>query len=140
MRGVVLIDSPGPSGHVPLSPEVIEVAIGLNAGVGAKTLRPLLEAQFARNARLLAEYEPARGRAEPQLAFLRCRDGFSSPSLMEDVPRWLADRSDDNQEVIEAWESYVGTPMKVWDIPGHHFEPFLPKNVRVVSFALRGIY
>ncbi|KAL1669600.1 hypothetical protein GGF50DRAFT_110300 [Schizophyllum commune] len=136
VRGVILIDSPGPSGHVPLSPEVIEVAIGLNAGVGAKTLRPLLEAQFARNARLLAEYEPARDRTEPRLAFLRCRDGFSSPSLTEDVPRWLADRSDDDQEIVGAWEEHVGAPMKVWDIPGHHFEPFLPKNIAAASVAL----
>ncbi|KAI5898805.1 ketoacyl-synt-domain-containing protein [Schizophyllum commune H4-8] len=137
VRGVILIDSPSPSGHVPLSPEVIEVAIGLNGGVGAKTLRPLLEAQFARNARLLAEYEPARNRVEPRLAFLRCRDGFSSPSLTKGVPLWLADRSDDNQEIVGAWESHVGSPMKVWDIPGHHFEPFLPKNIAAASVALR---
>ncbi|KAL1740114.1 hypothetical protein HDZ31DRAFT_85590 [Schizophyllum fasciatum] len=136
VRGVVLIDSPCPAGHVPLSPAVINMAIGLNAGVGSRTLRPLLEAQFARNSRLLAEYEPLPGRASPRLAFLRCRSGFSSSAVAGCVPQWLTNRSEGNREIVEGWETLAGERVRVWDIPGHHFEPFLPANIDTTSIAL----
>ncbi|TRM61572.1 hypothetical protein BD626DRAFT_570776 [Schizophyllum amplum] len=136
VRGVVLIDSPSPLQHVALSREVINVAIGLDASASVSALRPILEAQFAMNTRLLAEYEPEPDRMRLRLAFLRCCDGFSPPALAGNTPPWLADRSEGNRDIVKGWEALVNTPMKVWDIPGHHFEPFLPANVGAVSVAL----
>lgn len=51
-----------------------------------------------------------------------------SESLREEVPVWLADRSEP-EAVVEGWETMLKGKLKRWDIPGNHFQPFLPANV-----------
>jgi hypothetical protein len=59
--------------------------------------------------------------------FLRSSEGFN-PAGVPDIPVWLSDRSDPRQAVA-GWETVVGAPVSVYDIPGHHFEPFNSQNV-----------
>ncbi|KAF8810981.1 polyketide beta-ketoacyl-synthase [Phlegmacium glaucopus] len=141
VKGVILIDTPDPLNHVPLSLPLIEDIIGnSNNGNLKPDVRELCKTQFTTNAKLLSEYDPyAYGtvgdlplEALPvRLVCLVCSDGYKAPSSI-DVPSWLADRGD-RTTITEGWELVSGSAVQVLDIPGHHFEPFQPQNIATVS-------
>ena len=136
VKGVILIDSPNPLNHVPLSLPLIEDIIG-NSNSGNLTMnsdvRELCKTQFITNAKLLSEYDPYKTAGDSdglpllRLVCLVCRDGYKAPSRV-DVPSWLADRGDITM-IAKGWELVSGSAVQTLDIPGHHFEPFQPQNV-----------
>ncbi|KAG8214317.1 Alpha/Beta hydrolase protein [Butyriboletus roseoflavus] len=84
---------------------------------------PLVTRQFKQSTALLDKYVPGiRDAAEVPLAFLRCTAGFC-PDGMEGVAAWFGER-DDVGSVVGPWEALAGRAVPVWDVPGHHFEPF----------------
>lgn len=131
-QGILLIDSPSPINHVPLSDALIDSVVNLDARSANSDLGRLVKAQFAMNARMLGKYDPrATGGTCPPLVLLRSSEGFNPPGV-SDVPIWLADRSDP-KIATAGWESLASGPVKVLDIPGHHFTPFYPANVSIAS-------
>jgi hypothetical protein len=135
VQGVLLIDSPSPIGHVPLSGSVIDSVLNHQAHNPSSELRGLVKAQFVMNAFMLGKYDgrAATGRC-PTLVLLRSSEGYH-PSGISDVPKWLADRQDPRL-VSGPWEIIAGEPIKVINIPGHHFQPFEPTNVRAFAIFL----
>jgi hypothetical protein len=135
VQGVLLIDSPSPIKHVPLSDSVIDSVLNLQAHNAGSELRRSVKAQFTMNASMLGKYDAraASGRC-PTLVLLRSSEGYY-PSGVSDVPRWLADRHDASL-ASGPWEIIAGEPIKVIDIPGHHFQPFEPSNVRHLPLSL----
>ncbi|KAG9227264.1 hypothetical protein CCMSSC00406_0004197 [Pleurotus cornucopiae] len=127
--GILLIDSPGPIAHVPLSDSLIDSVVGLETSKSKSTLARLVKRQFQTNSRMLGRYDPLASNAPcPPIALLRSSEGFNPPGVA-DVPIWLADRHN-TELATEGWRTLSKDPIKVIDIPGNHFEPFHPKNVR----------
>ncbi|KDR83172.1 hypothetical protein GALMADRAFT_134664 [Galerina marginata CBS 339.88] len=135
VKGVVIIDSPSPLQHVPLSPSLIEQVLDV-AGKVEPDFRQLSKAQFTINSRLLSDYSPDKvaTRHAPSIVFLMCDEPYSPPNE-DDVPSWLSDRSDATA-IFGGWEAFTGSPVKLFKIPGHHFQPFEPQNVLVVSACI----
>ena len=51
---------------------------------------------------------------------------------MEDVPAWFRERDNagrDRAWIIEPWEALIGGTIPVWDVAGHHFQPFSSVHV-----------
>ncbi|KAI0051416.1 polyketide synthase [Auriscalpium vulgare] len=135
VKGVVLIDSPCPLKHVPLSDALIDSVARLDGRNTVSDVAQLVKRQFQMNSRMLGHYDPlASGGPYPRLVLLRSSEGFN-PAGVPDVPVWLADRSDPRQAVA-GWEGIVGTSVKTIDIPGHHFQPFHTANIAGVSRAI----
>ncbi|KAF9489009.1 hypothetical protein BDN71DRAFT_370071 [Pleurotus eryngii] len=127
--GILLIDSPGPIAHVPLSDSLIDSVVGLETSKSKSTLARLVKRQFQTNSRMLGRYDPLASNAPcPPIALLRSNEGFNPPGVAN-VPIWLADRRN-TELATEGWRTLSKDPIKVIDIPGNHFEPFHPKNVR----------
>lgn len=127
VKGVVLIDSPSPVNHVPLSDALIDSVVNLDARSAKSEIGRLVKSQFQMNSRMLGTYDPlAAGGPYPPLVLLRSRDGFNA-SGVQSVP-WLENRSNP-QQAVAGWEGLVSTTVKMWDIPGNHFQPFIPSNV-----------
>ncbi|GLB38792.1 putative polyketide synthase [Lyophyllum shimeji] len=131
VQGILLIDSPSPLNHVPLSDSLIDSVLNLDGRSNGSELGKLVKAQFSTNARLLGEYnpEPFIGLCPP-LVLLRSRESFSPPGI--DVPDWLSKRTN-SRLVAAGWEALSGSRVKVMNIPGNHFQPFHPSNVGEVS-------
>ncbi|KAF4562547.1 hypothetical protein EYR36_003941 [Pleurotus pulmonarius] len=130
--GILLIDSPGPISHVPLSDSLIDSVVGLEAAKSKSTLARLVKRQFQTNSRMLGRYDPLASNAPcPPIVLLRSSEGFNPPGVV-DVPIWLADRRN-TELATEGWKTLSKGPIKVIDIPGNHFEPFHPKNISEVS-------
>lgn len=134
MKGVVLIDSPSPLNHVPLPTSLLDAIAGLDARIqSGSEIHRLIKTQFELNTTILGRYEPPVGKhIYPKLALLRSKEGFNPSNVPHNViiPPWLAQRHDSRQ-VAEGWEKLVGQSLRVWDIPGHHFQPFDPSNVSI---------
>ncbi|KAL0948282.1 hypothetical protein HGRIS_010876 [Hohenbuehelia grisea] len=132
VKGVLLIDSPSPINHVPLSDALIDSVVNLDARAAASDLGRLVKTQFEMNSRMLGRYDPyATGGACPPLAMLRSSEGYNPPGVA-DVPIWLADRSDPKL-ASAGWQSLTATPIRIFDIPGNHFQPFHQSNIGGVS-------
>lgn len=129
VRGIVLIDSPCPGKHVPLSSSVIDhVTRSHSQGIDSATLNLVAE-QFKESSRLLSVYKPSgTGKLEAPIVLLRSSEGYAPPGL--DVPDWLQHRGSEGA-VVGEWEALTRSPVKTWSIPGDHFAPFNPENVRV---------
>ncbi|KAF8224464.1 polyketide beta-ketoacyl-synthase [Tricholoma matsutake] len=135
VQGVLLIDSPSPIDHVPLSDSVIDSVLSPEARKSGNKLGKLVKAQFVMNTRMLGRYVPRTTDEHcPTLVFLRSREGYN-PSNMLEVPAWLADRQDPKL-ISASWETIAGEPIKVIDIPGHHFQPFETSNIGEVSLRI----
>ncbi|EPQ54389.1 polyketide beta-ketoacyl-synthase [Gloeophyllum trabeum ATCC 11539] len=133
VKGVLLIDSPSPVNHVPLSQSLIEAVVNLDARGANSDIGRLVKAQFEKNSALLGKYDPvSAGGPFPPLVLLRSREGFNPSGVKEPVPTWLADRSN-AQQAVAGWEGLVGATVKSIDIPGNHFEPFHASNIAEVS-------
>ena len=131
---MILIDSPNPLNHVPLSLPLIEDVID-NSIKGNPDIREFCKSEFITNAKLLGEYDPYKMANEGlplRLVCLVCRDGYNSPSCV-DVPSWLTDRGDITT-IPKRWELLSGSVVQTLDIPGHHFEPFHLHNVSDFRF------
>lgn len=123
VKGVLLIDSPSPIDHVPLSGALVDFIVDLVPRSANSDIKKLVKTQLEMNSLLLEHYEPLTSCAPyPTVVQLRSSEPFM-PNDIADVPAWLADRSDP-RKACSGWEKLVGTPVKSWDIPGHHFEPF----------------
>jgi hypothetical protein len=138
LKGVILIDSPNPLNHVPLSLPLIEDIID-NSIKRNSDIREFCKSQFTTNAKLLREYDPYKianlNEGLPlRLVCLVCRDGYNSPTSCVDVPSWLSDRGDITT-IPKGWELVSGSVVQALDIPGHHFEPFQPHNVSDFRFV-----
>ena len=131
VAGVVLIDSPSPSAPPLLSDAIIARLLrdrGQERTIDS-SMTALVTRQFKQSTALLAKYVPgARDAARGvSVAFLRCTAGFS-PDGVEDVPAWFRER-DQVGQIVGPWEALVGGAIPVWDVPGHHFEPFSRAHV-----------
>lgn len=126
----MLIDSPSPSTPPLLSDTLIDrLLLGQEHAVDS-SMTALVVRQFKQNTTLLDQYVPrARRDAAIPLAFLRCTAGFC-PDGVEGVPAWFRERDQDTGRIVGPWEALVGRPVPVWDVPGHHFEPFSRVHVR----------
>ena len=137
MKGVVLIDSPSPLNHVPLSDALIESIVKLNRGSVSSNIGLLVKEQFQMSSRMLLDYDPiAAGGPYPQLVLLCSCENYEPGGGLE-VPGWLSDRGD-RRSAAAGWETIVGKPVKCIDIPGHHFQVFHSLYVRVHSVFFRG--
>ncbi|KAJ5279451.1 type I iterative polyketide synthase [Penicillium angulare] len=140
VTGVVLIDSPPPINHRPLSDNIIDAVTkgGKNrGGLVGKTIRNLVRQSFTSCASMLGAFEPenttSARRPIPKTFLLRSRDGFYLSTGVENA--WLQDRSDPRMS-IEGWEILTKTRMPYMDIPGDHFQVFDVANVQAVSKAI----
>ena len=129
VKGVILLDSPSPYNHVPLSSCLIDRVLDAAGNIEPK-FRNFCKIQFSRNATLLSEYKPSRGHHNLHVSFLKSNEPYELPDSHEDieVPRWLSDRSDISF-IVEGWQSILDAPINILDIPGHHFQAFEAKNV-----------
>ncbi|KAJ7216777.1 polyketide synthase [Mycena haematopus] len=134
--GILLIDSPSPINHTPLSDALIDVVIELDTRAASSSeFSALVKKQFSMNARMLAKYVPhATASLCPPLVLLRSSEGFH-PSGVTDIPTWLADRSDP-QTSVAGWQSLAHCSVKVLDIPGNHFQPFHSSNIAELSLRI----
>ena len=135
MKGVVLIDSPSPLNHVPLSDALIDSIVKLNRSSVPSSIGLLIKEQFQTSSRMLLDYDPLVGCGPyPQLVLLCSRENYDPGGDLE-VPGWLSDRGDGHRSAAAAagWETIVGKPVKCIDIPGHHFQAFHNLYVRVCS-------
>ncbi|KAF9525894.1 hypothetical protein CPB83DRAFT_941246 [Crepidotus variabilis] len=129
VNGVLLIDTPDPFCQVPLSADLLDDILA-NYQPASHPVLSLGRSQFLMSSQLLGEYDPTRNvfrECTPKFAFLRSMVEYVSSNGAE-VPHWLADRSD-SSSMTSGWEVLIGAPMKVIDIPGHHFQAFDPSIV-----------
>ncbi|KAF5393009.1 hypothetical protein D9757_001120 [Collybiopsis confluens] len=133
VQGILLIDPPSPVGHVPLSEALLqEILSRRGSGISSNAAR-LVRRQFKLNSGLMGRYSTKTQHdiVPVKVAFLRSQEGLSLTGTVP-VPKWLANRSDVRDAVV-GWEPLVRGPIEVLDIPGNHFEPFLPAHIEEVS-------
>ncbi|EJD06333.1 polyketide synthase [Fomitiporia mediterranea MF3/22] len=148
VAGVVLIDSPSPFTEEPLPQELIDSVIHESSSSTPQQAQiiQLARVQMSYATRALVAYEPPRlshtaeSPVYPNIVMLRCTDAFAmtesrGSSFTGRVP-FLEDRGD-TKTSVQDWEKLIGKGVPVLDIPGHHFEPFSPKNVSVLTQQLR---
>lgn len=128
VKGLLLIDAPNPENHVPLSTAIISAATSLDKHDNSQVGR-LVQTQFAANSAMLKDYNPYSTRGTcPPVVYLRSEDGFN-PVGVEGVPAWLSDRRGRES----GWEKIACGRVKVFDIPGNHFQAFHSNNVCLSS-------
>lgn len=127
--GVVLIDSPHPRTHTPLSDEVLKAAFSQSIKTRAMELA---RTQMQHAMEALVNYDhnlsPAKHVLPSKAVMLRSRDGFHPAKSISQSDVFLAERSDPTTIVAE-WEDILGCRVPVLDIPGNHFEPFESRYV-----------
>ena len=131
IQGVVLIDSPFPSAPPLLSDTLIERLLRDQEHALDSSMTALVVRQFKQSTTLLGRYTPSARDAKVSLAFLYCTAGFC-PDEMEDVHPWFRERDDAGRDrgwIVEPWQALIGGTVPVWDVPGHHFEPFSSVHV-----------
>lgn len=137
VRGVVLVDAPCPMDHVPLSAALLDNVLnqGSTSRSEAEAMRSIKE-QFRKCSELLEGYSPSPDGPYPRAAFLRSREGVKveSESMREKLPVWLVDR-EEPETTTSGWETVLKNKVERWDVPGDHFQPFLPRNVCAFGFS-----
>ncbi|THU92749.1 polyketide synthase [Dendrothele bispora CBS 962.96] len=136
VRGIVLIDSPSPVNHVPLSESLIEAVVELDRRTSSDLGR-LVKSQFRLNSALLGNYDACESSGMcPPIVLLRSSEGFKSERVASSkIPSWLAERGNPKDAVV-GWEKLTGSSIKIIDIPGNHFEPFKPHNIEHTGKAI----
>ncbi|KAH0826248.1 putative polyketide synthase [Lanmaoa asiatica] len=134
VKGVALIDSPPPSEPPLLSDTIINHLLRDQERAVDSSMTALVMRQFKQSTELLDKYVPGARDVEVTLAFLSCTAGFC-PDGMEGVPAWFRER-DEIAPVVGPWEALVRQPIPVWNITGHHFEPFSRVHVNETSAQL----
>ncbi|CAK4016278.1 polyketide synthase [Lecanosticta acicola] len=149
VQGLVLIDSPPPVDHRPLSASIIEAVTGGNQchrGDLAKQIQKLASMSFASCTQLLVNFQPllpSRSselvvkKCGPPTVLLRSVEGWKRPGEQDARVEnaWLQDRSDPRTATDE-WEVLLQQKLHCIDIPGDHFAPFEARNVQEVSNAI----
>ncbi|KAI9804114.1 MAG: Type I Iterative PKS [Sarcosagium campestre] len=138
VAGVVLIDSPAPINHQPISQEVINAVTKISNGEANRTgevVRGFVKRQFQMSAAFLRDFQSDKSAPHPRTVMLRSSEGYDTKAIGAPRHPWLEDRSDPSTAVTE-WESIVQNRVPVIDIPGNHFEPFEEANVQMVSRAI----
>uniref|UniRef100_A0A0W0G8P1 Putative polyketide synthase n=1 Tax=Moniliophthora roreri TaxID=221103 RepID=A0A0W0G8P1_MONRR len=143
VKGLLLIDPPNPIDHVPMPGPLVRSIIKQDTlgSLGARSLRirELIQDQFSLNAELLGKYNALESRktfggTPPPAALLRSKDSYKSAREGDIVPTWLSNRTDpDNSR--KGWEELT-TGLRVWDIPGNHFQPFEQVNVSRLGLSV----
>ncbi|KAJ5675932.1 type I iterative polyketide synthase [Penicillium macrosclerotiorum] len=145
VAGVVLIDSPPPLNHKPLSANIIDaVTKGQRnrGGLVGETIHTLVRRSFTACAGLLGGFKPdivtSASRPIPRTFLLRSRDDFhlhasNGSRVIENA--WLQDRADPRTS-IQGWEIITKAKMPYMDIPGDHFQVFDVANIQAVSKAI----
>jgi len=89
--------------------------------------------EFKQNANLLAGFNPkdfdASKDTEIQTVYLRSREILDTETACGVRYPWLSSQ-EARDTAIQGWGRLVGAHVQVLPIPGNHFEPFLPQNVR----------
>ncbi|KAF8215370.1 hypothetical protein K438DRAFT_1801130 [Mycena galopus ATCC 62051] len=135
VKGILLIDSPSPINHIPLSDALIDTVLELDSRAACSEVTELVKKQFSMNASMLGKYVPhATASLCPPLVLLRSSEGFH-PEGVTDVPTWLSDRTDPWTSVA-GWQSLAHCSVKVLDIPGNHFQPFHSSNIAELSLRI----
>ncbi|KAJ7094725.1 putative polyketide synthase [Mycena belliarum] len=138
VKGILLIDSPSPINHNPLSDALIDTVLDLTVRAeSGSELGALLKMQFTQNTRVLGAYVPhATASVCPPLVLLRSSAGFRPSGIASvDVPAWLGDRSDP-QTSVQGWQRLAHCAVKVLDIPGDHFQAFHASNIAELSLRI----
>lgn len=137
VEGIVLVDAPCPMDHVPLSTTLLEhiVTQGKASRLETETVGSVKE-QFKKCSELLKRYLPSSDGPYPRVTFLRSREGvkLESELMQKKVPAWFADR-DEPGATVNGWETLLKGKLKRWDVPGDHFQPFLPENVSILKLS-----
>ncbi|THH09272.1 hypothetical protein EW145_g2129 [Phellinidium pouzarii] len=148
VAGVVLIDSPSPLTENPLPEALIDAVIQSDSKASSSSDRQaeiirLVRTQMYNATQALVAYDPlrataiSRASAYPNMVMLRCCEPFHMSSIRghpsKRIP-FLEDRNDSKTSVRD-WEMLIGKHVPVLDIPGHHFEPFAPRNVNILTHA-----
>lgn len=135
VKGIVLVDAPCPTDCVTLSSTLLDhvVTQGKPPRLEMEMMGSVKE-QFKRSSELLKRYSPSSDGPYPRVTFLRSREGvkIESESILEEIPVWLTDR-EEAETTVRGWEVLLEGNLKLWDVPGDHFQPFLPENVSVNS-------
>lgn len=142
VSGVVLIDSPPPLNHKPLSAKIIDAVTKGDrnrGGLVGETIRSLVRKSFTSCATMLGAFNPeavaSTSRPIPRTFLLRSKDDFHLSTINDSrvvENAWLQDRSNPRTS-IEGWEVLTKTKMPYMDIPGDHFQVF---DVANVSWAI----
>nr|QTV20414.1 polyketide synthase [Russula virescens] len=108
VKGVVLIDSPSPLNHVPLSDALIDSIMKPNHNSVSSNVGPLVKRQFQMNSQMLLHYDPTvRGEPYPQLALLCSCENYTPCNTLEDpVPGWLSNKGRRRSAAAD-WETIV---------------------------------
>ena len=139
--GTILIDSPPPINHQPLSPTIIDAVVGqsrLPLTETAKAIRSVTRHSFKACAGLLEAFNapPPEGSFVPNIFLIRSEAGWRYPENPHYIEnRWLQAR-DDPQEATAGWRTVTGSEVPCMDIPGDHFQVFDAANVDLISNAL----
>ncbi|KAI1371042.1 putative polyketide synthase [Hypoxylon crocopeplum] len=140
--GVLLIDSPAPLNHQPLSSRIIDAVTGqvrLPATESARAIRALTRRSFTSCASLLGAFKPESPDAlpVPRVFLLRSREGWQDPSDPDFWENdWLQDRRTP-RFAISGWETVTGSKVAWVDVPGNHFQVFDAANIEAVSTSMR---
>lgn len=133
VKGVVLIDSPCPTNHVPLTLNLLDQIVGKAKASRSETeAMGYVKEQFGRCSALLGRHAPTLDGPQPRAVFLWSTQGVKVKEMQDEVPAWLGDR-DGPESMVGEWETALKGTIKRWDIPGDHFQPFLPANVEETS-------
>ncbi|KAB8270005.1 hypothetical protein BDV30DRAFT_250996 [Aspergillus minisclerotigenes] len=145
VTGVVLIDSPPPLNHKPLSANIINAVTKGDrnrGGLVGETIRNLVRESFKACAGMLGAFQPEAvtrtSRSIPRTFLLRSRDGFHLNTSNDSrglENAWLQDRSDPRTS-IEGWEMLTKAKMPYMDIPGDHFQVFDVANLKKTHEAI----
>ena len=131
VKGLVLIDSPSPSSHVPLSLPLVDQVLSSQTNPNREPQK-LCKTQFLQNAELLVNYSADKIQAQPSLNLIFLKSSESYKSNNVDIPSWLSRRTDTAHH-NHGWGSIAGGLIKTLDIPGNHFEAFSPENVGAIA-------
>ena len=143
VAGVVLIDSPPPLNHKPLSAAIINDVVrgGGKGELVGDTIRSLVRKSFTSCARMLESFKSeaatSTSRPAPPTFLLRSTNSYdlnTASDRGEFENPWLQDRSDPRTS-IEGWEIVTGAKVPHTDIPGNHFQAFNAANVSDTTFS-----
>ncbi|PQK16682.1 hypothetical protein BB8028_0006g10010 [Beauveria bassiana] len=166
VKGVVLIDSPPPIGHIPLSESIISAVTAQpaekDAAAGsaaaskcvspvASAIRKLVQHSFRICAGLIGDFGTSaelqqRGLSKPvgpvpRVILLRSAVGWTPPrgytgAAVGEMENPWLQDRRDRSLATAGWEILTGGPIQCLDIPGNHFQVFDAPNIAAVSAAL----
>ncbi|KAJ6779474.1 hypothetical protein PWT90_00780 [Aphanocladium album] len=166
VKGVVLIDSPPPVGHIPLSDSIIDavttqssdrdsavdaVAAAKPVSPVASAIRKLVQQSFKICAGLIGDFSqsinaherelPKMAGPVPHVILLRSAVGWTPPegytaAAVGQMENPWLQNRQDRSLATAGWELLTGCSIQCVDIPGNHFQVFDTPNIAAVSAAL----